>query len=191
MWSISICVLMFQLLSDKLFVHPMHRAVVSRARNSNAPTYLYRFSFSSYKFGTKKFFVRKKVPGACHADDFSYVFKTVVSKVPKPSTNEWKTIERMCECFTTFARTGDPNNNVIAPTKWEPIKLNHIDADEPVYKCLDINNDVSFIITPELDRMHFWDQIYQEFKSHEQNAISVIEHEINHVRPPFTNKYAF
>lgn len=162
------------MLGDKLFAHPMHRALVNRVENSNAPTYLYRFSFSSYTFGTKKFFVGKKVSGAAHADDVSFVFKTVVSNVPAQSSKEWKTIERMCECFTQFARTGNPNNDVIAPIKWEPVQLSHNDGGKPVYKCLDINDDVSFIAMPELDRMHFWDNLHEELKCYEQNIMSVI-----------------
>lgn len=153
----------------------MHRAVINRAETSSAPTYLYRFSFSSFTFGTKKFFVKKKVPGACHADDVSYVFKTMISKVPRQSSMEWKTIERMCECFTMFALTGNPNNDVIAPLTWEPIELSHNDAGEPVYKCLNINDDISFIETPELERMHFWEKLYNELKCYQSNSISSID----------------
>lgn len=150
----------------------MHNAIVNRLESCSAPTYLYRFSFSSYRYGTKKLFVGKKVPGACHVDDVSYVFKTMIASVPKRSTKEWKTIERTCECFTTFARTGNPNNNVIAPIKWEPIELGHNDVGEPIYKCLDINDDISFIESPELERMHFWDKLHQDMKFHEQNVVS-------------------
>lgn len=160
---------LLQLLGDKLFVYPLHRAIMNRVKYSTAPTYVYRFSFSSYTFGTKKFFVSKKVPGACHADDISYVFKTVVSNVPKRSSQEWKTIERMCECLTSFARTGNPNNDVIAPVKWEPVNLSYTSDAEPIYKCIDINDDVSFMEMPELERLHFWDRLHQDLKCQEIN----------------------
>lgn len=155
----------------------MHRVVINRAKTSTAPTYLYRFSFSSFSFGTKKLFVGKNVTGACHADDVSYVFKTILSKVPKRSTREWKTIERMCECFTMFALTGNPNNDVIAPLTWAPIELSHNDAGQPLYKCLDINEDISFIETPELERMLFWEKLHQELKCQQSNSISCLEKE--------------
>lgn len=151
----------------------MHRALVGRSNGRSGPMYLYRFSFSSYSFGTKKLFVRKKLPGACHADDVAYVFKMILFKVPKKSTNEWKTIERMCGCFTQFARTGNPNHDVIAPIYWEPVELSHNDVGQPVYKCLNIDDEISLIEMPELERMHLWDKLYDELRSysHQQNMI--------------------
>lgn len=91
-----------------------------------------------------------------------------MSKVPKKSSKEWKTIERMCECFTQFARTGNPNHDVIAPVKWEPVQVSHNDAGQPVYKCLDIDDEIRFIEMPELDRMYLWDRLYDELKRHKE-----------------------
>lgn len=82
--------------------------------------------------------------------------------MPSQSTDEWKTIDRMCECFTSFARTGDPNNEVIAPVQWEPVTLKKNDKGVTQYKCLNMSNDVTFIDAPELDRMHYWDNIYKK-----------------------------
>lgn len=176
-----------QLLGDKLFVHPTHRAILARVNSNSAATYLYRFNFDSYAFSlTKKIFAGKNAEGklfhtqiaanrrqqinlnclqfagACHADDCSYIFKNLFSHVPARNTTEWKTIERMCECWTQFARTGNPNNDVIAPVEWKPIELNEKAADKIVYKCLNFANDVSLIDAPELERLHFWDDLYKK-----------------------------
>lgn len=70
----------------------------------------------------------------------------------------------MCELVTTFAKTGDPNNDRIAPIQWAPITLEKCDQLEYKYKCLNISNEVSYIDWPELERMQHWDQIYKQFK---------------------------
>lgn len=61
----SISSLHFQILSDKHFIHPMHRTVLSRTSDPNsAPTYIYRFNLDSpsYSF-VKGIFAAKNVPG--------------------------------------------------------------------------------------------------------------------------------
>lgn len=104
--------------------------------------------------------------GACHADDCSYYFRSEFAGPDPPKhSDEWKTIERMCDSFTSFARTGDPNNDSIAPVEWQPIKLEPLDDDAYKYKCLNVSNEVSYIDWPELDRMRFWDQVYKQFNN--------------------------
>lgn len=83
-----------------------------------------------------------------------------VGSDPPRNSDEWKTIERMCESFTNFARTGNPNNEFIAPIQWDPVVLEGSDKNK--YKCLNISKEVSFIDWPELDRMQFWDHIYKK-----------------------------
>lgn len=101
--------------------------------------------------------------GVCHADDCSYYFRSVFSGAdPARNSDEWKTIERMCETFTTFARTGDPNNETIAPAQWKPIPLDVADRSVPKFKCLNVSTEVSYIDWPESDRMQFWDQVYKQ-----------------------------
>lgn len=97
--------------------------------------------------------------GVCHADDMAYYFKSTYSGLlPSHSSDEWKTIERMTESFTSFAKTGDPNNDVIAPIQWKPVTLEKKD-NRNVYKCLNIAKEVSFVDSPEIDRMHYWDKL--------------------------------
>lgn len=68
----------------------------------------------------------------------------------------------MCETFTTFARTGDPNNDTIAPAQWKPISLDVIDKNVHKYKCLNVSKEVSCIDWPELDRMQIWDRLFKQ-----------------------------
>lgn len=103
--------------------------------------------------------------GVCHADDCSYYFRSVFAgSDPSTHSDEWKTIERMCETFTTFARTGDPNNDTIATAQWKPISVETSERNAPKYKCLNISKDVSYIDWPELDRMQYWDRLYEQCK---------------------------
>lgn len=104
------------------------------------------------------------ISGVCHGDDCSYYFRSILAGPDPPkNSNEWKTIERMCELVTTFAATGNPNNDKIAPVQWAPITLETSDTIENKYKCLNVSNEVSFIDWPELERMQHWDQIYKQF----------------------------
>lgn len=75
----------------------------------------------------------------------------------------WKTIDRMCETFTTFARVGNPNNELTGPIEWKPVTFGSTDQKEYTYKCLNISNELSYIDWPEVERMQFWDDIYQQF----------------------------
>lgn len=81
---------------------------------------------------------------------------------PSKDTDEWKTMDRMCEIFSTFARCGDPNNKSIGSVQWKPIVLETKNPNELHYKCLNIAKDVSYIDWPENERMQFWDQIYDQ-----------------------------
>lgn len=52
-----------QILNDKLFAHPTHRTILSRANAKSAATYLLRFNFDSPYSLTKKIFAGRNVPG--------------------------------------------------------------------------------------------------------------------------------
>lgn len=84
-------------------------------------------------------------------------------------SDEWNTMDRMCEIFTTFARVGNPNNQLTAPIQWEPVTFGASDASEHSYKCLNVSNELSYIDWPEFERMPFWDEIYQQFSSMAKN----------------------
>lgn len=101
--------------------------------------------------------------GVCHADDCSYYFRSVFAgSDPSQNSDEWKTIERMCETFTTFARTGDPNNETIGSVQWKPVAFETSDKIVPKYKCLNIAKEVNYMDWPELDRMQYWDRAYKQ-----------------------------
>lgn len=103
--------------------------------------------------------------GTCHGDDLPFLFKPAfLGKIPNINSSEWKTIDRMCESFVTFATTGNPNNETLSPVQWDPISRPVINSktNRPSYKCLNIAENVQFIDLPEAKRMQFWDNLYKD-----------------------------
>lgn len=72
----------------------------------------------------------------------------------------------MCEIFATFAATGDPNNELIAPIQWQPFVHGTTKNDQNggLYKVLNVSNAIYFIDWPDLERMRFWDKIYEKIE---------------------------
>lgn len=81
---------------------------------------------------------------------------------PAQGTDEWKTIERMCAIFSSFARFGNPNNKCIGLIQWDPVKIDAADNSKHNYKCLNISSDLSYIEFPDLEQIKFWDRIYEQ-----------------------------
>lgn len=84
-------------------------------------------------------------------------------------SDEWKTIKRMCEIFTTFAKVGNPNNELIGSIEWKPVTFGTADQNDYNYKCLNISNEVSYIDWPEFERMQFWDEMFDQFSRNANN----------------------
>lgn len=100
----------------------------------------------------------------CHGDDLSYYFRTLSSGCdPAQNTDEWKTIERMCEIFSSFATNGDPNNQLMTSIEWKPTAFeNHNDQIHINYNALNVSNAVNYTQWIDFERMQFWDEIYKQ-----------------------------
>lgn len=72
-----------------------------------------------------------------------------------PGSVEAKTIERAVSIWTHFAKTGDPNVDILQPLEWKPIES----SDDILLKGLNIDQDLSIIEFPEERRMDFWNDI--------------------------------
>lgn len=115
--------------------------------------------------------------GKEHLDDLSYYFRTgddcsyyfrTVALDPAEHTDEWRTMDRMCKIFTSFARFGNPNNESIASIQWKPMKLNGMDPNEYNFKCLNISNKVSYSDWDGINRMQLWDEIFEHLSHNGQ-----------------------
>lgn len=78
----------------------------------------------------------------------------MLNEVP-PESPEAQNIERMVSIWTHFAKTGDPNCEVIGQHKWKPV----VSADDVLFEGLNIDDDLSIIEFPEEVRMSFWNGI--------------------------------
>lgn len=146
------------LMSYRLFWHPIHRAVLSRLAYAQAPTYLYRFDFDSAFFNhVRNLKCAKDQRGVCHADDLSYLFYNALGFKLPTDCAEYKCIEQMVGMWTHYAATSDPNTDRIKPTVWKPVSV-----EESPRKCLNISEKVEFIDLPEAEKLNIWDSLYSK-----------------------------
>lgn len=125
--------------------------------------FLYRFDVDLSQNFVKKAHVEPheigKYPGASHCDELPYLFKTGPdTKIPSPTidSKEFDVIKMMVETFTTFAATGDPNNETIG--EWKEFNSNDLHT-----KCLNFNeNGTEMINLPEESRIKVWNEIFAE-----------------------------
>ncbi|XP_017114748.1 esterase B1 [Drosophila elegans] len=144
------------ILSVKNFWHDIHRTLLARLTYAaNSSTYLYRFDMDSPHYNHYRILkCGKKVRGVCHADDISYMFYGILSSKLDRNTPEYRTIERLIGMWTSFATTGDPNCDIIAPVKWDPLR-----PGGPEH-CLNIADGLEFMPLPESKQFVVWDSFY-------------------------------
>lgn len=105
-------------------------------------------------------FADETAPGACHADDKSYLFKTAMGRVPDSGTKEYQAMQKMVSLFTKFAITGNPNGEDAGVKNWIPIR------DATNLQCLNMTIDKFEVVPlPETERMGVWERIYEGFDS--------------------------
>lgn len=61
--------------------------------------------------------------------------------------------------MTSFATTGNPNDNVIN-ADIQNIHWDAIDSVNPPYKCLNIDEELTFGVHPDAEALAVWDQMY-------------------------------
>ncbi|XP_037948236.1 esterase B1-like [Teleopsis dalmanni] len=146
-----------ELMGHKNFGHAIHRTVLARRKYAlQVPTYFYRFDFDSVNFNHyKKYTCYSSVRGASHGDDLPYLFFHAAASKLSRTSSEFKTIQRMIGLWTSFATDSDPNCDKIKPCIWQPIE-----NDNKPLKCLNINENISFIDFPEQFKNEVWDTFY-------------------------------
>ncbi|CRL03530.1 CLUMA_CG016459, isoform A [Clunio marinus] len=152
-----------RLKGDQSLWHGMQRLVQSRQHSNNmGKTFLYRFAVDS---PTQNYYritrLGPEVRGVCHADEISFLFKSVRLDVPLEDSMEFKTIKRFVSIFTSFATTGNPNDNIIK-ADMENIQWNPVETIDPPFKCLNIDEALTFEVFPESTRLKVWNEIYQK-----------------------------
>jgi len=145
------------ILSDKYFWHGMHLTIMGRLLKNAASTYMYRFAFKGDIKSNflRQFLVPNEVKGVCHGEDIASIFKPSVVKEPTINSAEHKTMDRMTSLFTRFATTGNPNCEITKSCEWKPIA----NRSSPPFKCLNIDDELSFIFYPEAKRIALWESM--------------------------------
>lgn len=136
----------YKLVGDNLFVYGIYSAVRKHVENSSTPIYFYRMSLeTSLRF----FQFKESQKGAAHCDDIVYLFKTIFTPPLSEDSLEHKSIKKIVEIWTNFARCGNPT------PVWES-------ANQDKLKILDIDKELTLFDKFEDESLCFWDKIYSE-----------------------------
>ncbi|XP_037955973.1 venom carboxylesterase-6-like [Teleopsis dalmanni] len=152
------------LLTDLMFLQGIRKTARFHARYSNAPVYMYRFSFDG-ALGLYKRMLGISRPGVCHGDEMGYLFKFGFFNLSlDPRSKEVLVKNRMVRMWTNFAKFGTPtlddNADTMITTAWSPIDTKDM-IDNLNY--LDISTGMDMKKNPETERQLFWDQMYQHY----------------------------
>lgn len=171
---------LYQLLTDVFFLRGIHCTVKNHYEMSpETPIYYYRFSFETklnvfkqmlpppqqWKYSglyflwslVRDLFNKRQIClGAAHGDDINYIFDTYLTPEVRFGDIEDVAISRMVRMWTTFAQTGNPTTYMALVTgiEWKPIFKN-------CFQFLEYNERFQNDAFPDIDRMRFWDVIYQ------------------------------
>ncbi|CAH1237234.1 unnamed protein product [Diabrotica balteata] len=141
-----------KLITDAVFAAGIQISAKNQAKVSKNPVYFYRFTLNGGLNLMKKM-INDQRPGACHADEMGYLFKTALATDLK---DEDKTsIKQLVTLWTNFAKFCNPTpseNNL--NIEWKPIQNGQ-------FNFLDIGKQLKMDVNPDLDRMNIWDDIYQ------------------------------
>uniref|UniRef100_V5GUX3 Esterase n=1 Tax=Anoplophora glabripennis TaxID=217634 RepID=V5GUX3_ANOGL len=148
----------YRLYTDNFFLLDIYNSARYFSETGNSPTYFYRFSLDTALNFMKSLYDIEE-PGACHADEFSYLFKNGFAPEDiEPESSEYVGIQRMIKLWTNFAKYGNPtpsNKDKVLSTIWKPLEPQR-------FNYLNIGEDLEMKIDPERNAMDFWNNLYRE-----------------------------
>ncbi|KAI4468874.1 carboxylesterase [Holotrichia oblita] len=147
------------ILTDTWFAYPSRRLTLEHLKTAENPIYFYRFSADTllnvYK---RRIPIIANFPGAIHADDLGYLFKTLYHDdiLPNiiPGSTEDRALDRIMALWTNFAKYGNPTPDDFTEFKWEPVTsdtFNYVDFGS-------LTTDPG--VNPDEERMNFWHNVY-------------------------------
>ncbi|XP_058123887.1 juvenile hormone esterase [Anopheles coustani] len=130
----------------------------------NSPMFYYNFSFDG-ELNMYKKLLQLSIPGACHADELSYLFLMRLANYDvQPDTEAAQVRRVMCRLWTNFAKYGHPTpaDDKSLPFRWDPV--DKIPPNEPFrLKCLNINRQPQMMVDPAKERIDFWRGVYRKW----------------------------
>ncbi|CAG9764858.1 unnamed protein product [Ceutorhynchus assimilis] len=147
-------------LTDTSFLVGICEFLLNHLKNKKLPTFLYRMTISSNVNYLKNMLHKTHLPGACHADDLGYLFKSDITPEITPGSLEDKFIRIFVELWTNFATFGNPTANSKLNVSWEPL------VRDGSLKLLNIGKELEFIDMPgsERKRVDTWMDIYNKWQ---------------------------
>uniref|UniRef100_A0A182QBC1 Carboxylesterase type B domain-containing protein n=1 Tax=Anopheles farauti TaxID=69004 RepID=A0A182QBC1_9DIPT len=132
-----------------------------------SPMFYYQFSYDG-ELNMYKRLLQLTIPGACHADELSYLFLMRMANFDvKQDTEAGRVRQLMCRLWTNFAKYGHPTppQDRSLPCHWEPVdKVSASTAKAPFQlKCLDISAEPKMIMNPAKERIDFWRDVYRRW----------------------------
>ncbi|XP_011704230.1 PREDICTED: juvenile hormone esterase-like isoform X2 [Wasmannia auropunctata] len=125
-------------IGDEFFVRGIMK-VAEQQKSSGGSTYLYKFDYESETSVMRKV-LNIGLPGVCHTEDLSYLFRPEMAKImnwtlPEVGTDDYKVVNHFTQMWTDFAKTGNPT-----PTTnlWLPL-TNPTQNEDYNYLNLDLN----------------------------------------------------
>ncbi|XP_025831729.1 juvenile hormone esterase-like [Agrilus planipennis] len=151
----------YVLLTDTHFINSMFQSMREQLKVSNEEIYLYRFSVDGRNNVMKKIY-NIALPGVCHGDNNLYRFMdTTVSLEVMPNSVEDLTIKRFVKLCANFVKYGNPTlgeKSDLINIKWDPIS-------EEEFTFLDLGENLSVGVNPDLHRQSFWDELRQSIEN--------------------------
>ncbi|XP_062534699.1 esterase B1-like [Armigeres subalbatus] len=128
--------------------------------------YHYRFTFDGRFSLSKKLFNQTHVDGACHGDDVFYMFSPLyLAKLPEESA-ECSIRSTFVKLWTNFAKYGEPSpDHEDLRFKWKPVSKTIDSNAEFKLDCLEINMVPKMIEDPYPERMKFWRNLINTYRS--------------------------
>nr|XP_023011775.1 esterase B1-like [Leptinotarsa decemlineata]XP_023011783.1 esterase B1-like [Leptinotarsa decemlineata]XP_023011790.1 esterase B1-like [Leptinotarsa decemlineata]XP_023011794.1 esterase B1-like [Leptinotarsa decemlineata] len=141
--------------TDALFITGIIATIKHHLVNLGKPIFLYRMSLEARLNLLKVLLKAEKLPGACHADELGYLFKSDQMTNVEAGSIEDLSIRRFVKLWTNFAKYGNPTPdkkhvNII----WKPV-------EEDKIHFLNIGKVLALGEDPEKERMEFWKEIFQ------------------------------
>lgn len=118
----------YNLLSDLWFLTSITEAITGHLKSTQQPIYLLRFSSETglnyFKNALEKLGRHVPEPGACHADDLGYLWKSEVTPEFLPGSKEDRYLRTFMELWTNFAKFGNPKSATISQVgvNWQSVK---------------------------------------------------------------------
>lgn len=150
---------LYELLTDVFVLRGVFTTIKNHLEmDHRIPIYYYKFTIVTdlnvFKRMLPKIHQRQH-SGAIHGDDLNYLFCTYLTPSFVYESQEQVAARRVVGMWTNFAKSGNPNVSV--STQWRP-------ATKANFQCLNISEELKVEYNPDMDRMHFWREIYTNDK---------------------------